>query len=549
MTDLSESKVDLLQLKTLLRTAWKTDLRNSGNPMNPSANRSRGLPPLLAVMMVKLFIGIGLAVLTFFIRDPFMSSFLVVSTMVVFLAMTVMLEFSNLILNPEDYKIMAVQPVSSKTFFAAKVIHLLAYVNTLAFLLYFPSAVTGAAANSNILLFPAFIAAGVLSASAIGLSFVLVYTLLLRIASREVMLRVLGYFNMTFTLMVYLGYFIAPKMLGKESLLLVREFKSGWIYLAPPAWFAAIVQLFTDQASAKDLGAAILALIVLYAVYRTGVSRLSLGYAQTLAEIVEQKESKKNKRRKGVFSGIFRAVTSGEDRAVWTLIRKQFKYDNRFKMSILGIIPLMAIYVFIGISEGETVPDPFLASLGDGRTGGNYLLYIAAAMFPYMITFGTVNSDSYRSAWVFYISPADRTRIILSSARFALVWFCLPFTLVLTGVFTWYFRNPVHAVLHCLVVYLILTVQTKIMVLLYPRIPFSQPAKTGQLSMSVMIMVFISIPVMCVPMVIISMVGYGGYMGYVIWTGGLFAVNFALFRIVNRVIPERARKMEFTAPV
>ena len=177
------------------------------------------------------------------------------------------------------------------------------------------------------------------------------------------------------------------------------------------------------------------------------------------------------------------------------------------------------------------------------------MLYIAVAMAPFMITIGTVNSDSYRSAWIFYASPADRTRIILSSARFALIWFCFPFTILLAGIFTWFFGSLIHAVLHCIMIFAFLMILTKVMVLFYPRIPFSQPQKTGQRSMSLFIMMLVSMATVMIPMTILSVVGYGGYIGYTILIGIVLAVNVTLHQILKRTIPRRAARMEFTAPV
>lgn len=545
----AETNIDRRQLKALLGAAWKTDLRGSGNPMDPSGGGSGKVPPIVAVMLVKLFIGLGLGGMVFLIREPFTAAFLVFSTMMVFLAMTVLLEFSNLILRPDEYPIIAALPVGSKTFFAAKMVHLLAYVNALGSLIYLPPAVACAVANRNPLLLPGFLLAGALAATAMGLSFVLLYALLLRIVDREAMQRVLGYVNMALTLVVYLGYFVAPRMIERDSLTFFREFRSDWIYLAPPAWFAAIVDLAAGQITPKGLWASLAALAALAAAWRAGMSKLSLEYAGTLADTVGRDEPRRKAGGDGWASRLLRAVASSEDRAVWTLIRKQFQYDNRFKMSILSILPLTALYVFLAVSEGRMTPDPFLAPPGDAAAGGYSLLYIAAALFPYMITLGTVNSDSYRGAWVFYASPADRTRIIISPARYALIWFCLPFTLLLAGIFTWYFGSAVHAVLHCLVIYSILMIQTRILTLLYPRVPFSQPPKTGQRTLHIFVLVILSIIVMCVPMGIVTAVGYGGYAGYATWLAAAIVINGVLSRIVRRTIPRRAAGMEFTAPV
>jgi len=548
MIELSDDKIDRRQLKTLLHAAWNTDLRGSGNPMDPNRVRSSGFPPILAVMMMKTFIGIGLAVFAFFLKDPFWAAFYVISTMTVFLALTVLLEFSNLILRPDDYQIVAIRPVGSKTFFAAKMIHLLAYVNLLGFLLYFPSSVTVALANHSLLLFPAFLVAGVLSATAIGLSFVLLYTLMLKIVNRDTMQSILGYANLILMVFVYAGYFVVPRMLGKESLVQLSEFKSDLFYFAPPAWFAAIVKLPTNDVAALDFVVVTLAGAALFTLYRASVTKLSLGYAQTLSDTIGQQEEQQTTLKRGLISNLLLAVSNFEDRAVWCLIRKQFKYDNRFKMSILGIVPLTAIYVFIGISNGETIPDPFRVPVGD-RAEMNVLIYMAVAMVPFMIAIGTVNSESYRSAWIFYASPADRTRIILSSARFALIWFCFPFTILLAGIFTWFFGSLAHAVLHCLLIFTFLMILTKVMVMFYPRIPFSQPHKTGQRSFSIFVMMFVSIPMVMIPMSIVSLLGYGGYIGYSIWFGSALVLNITLYQILKRTIPRRAAKMEFTAPV
>jgi ABC-2 type transport system permease protein len=549
MIDLSEEKIDRPQLKTLLRTAWKTDLRSSGNPMAHNKVRSSNFPPLLSVMIMKTLIGMGLAAFAFFIKDPFLACFYVISTMMVFLALTVLLEFSNLILSPDDYQIIAVRPVGSKTFFAAKMIHLLVYVNTLGFLLYFPSSISTALANKNPLLFPAFFAAGMLSTTAIGLFFVLLYTLMLRIVNREVMQQVLGYANLFLMFLVYMGYFVVPRLLGKESLAHFREFKPDWIYLAPTAWFAAIAKLPINAVSFMDLIVVILACTALFTLYRACIGKLSLRYAQTLSNTVGQQEQQQKRRKRGLVSRLLLAISNSEDRAVWCLIRKQFKYDNRFKMSILGILPITAIYLFMGISKGDSIPNPFRVSMENGGGEVNFLLYMAVALLPFMITVGTVNSDSYRSAWVFYASPADRTRIILSSARFALIWFCFPFTILLAGIFTWFFGSLIHAVLHCILIFSFLMILTKIMVLFYPRIPFSQPQKTGQRSFSIFIMMFVSMPTVLIPMTIVSVVGYGGYIGYTILLGITLTVNIILHRILKKTIPRRAAKMEFTAPV
>jgi hypothetical protein len=549
MIELSELKIDWHQVKTLIRAALKTDMRGSSNPMNAAANKSTKFPPILGVILIKGIIGLGLAAYTAMVKDPFMSSFLVYAAMAVFLSITILLEFSNLILSPDEYRIIAPLPIGSKTFFVTKLIHLLAYVNILGSVIYLPSAITVSVVNQNLFLFFSFFLAGLLAATTIGMAFVVLYTLILKIIHRETMQRVAGYAQLILITLFYFGYFASFRMFNKASLVFLQKFDSIWLYLAPPAWFSAIAKL-PAGITAIDLCASFTGIVVLFIFFRAGVSRLSMDYAQTLSATVAQQQGQlKSRQKKGIIAGFTLAVSNYEDRAVWKLIRKQFKYDNRFKMSILTIIPLTAFYVYMGIAGGKSMADPFTISFVKNAGPPNFLLYIAVAILPFMITINTSFSESYQSAWIFFTSPADRSRIVLSSSRFALYYFCLPFTILLVFLFTWFFGDFFHALLHSLFIFVIIMILTKVMVLIYPRIPFSQAQKKGQLSATFFLMMFVALPAAMIPMIVVSTIGYGGYKGYAVYLVIALIINFVFHFILKKTIPRRVAKLEFSAQV
>ncbi len=547
--EFSESKIDKRQVKALLRAALKTDLRGSGNPMNVGGNPSTKFPPLVGVMILVGMFGLFLAMSTFFVKNPFTTSFLVYSTMALFLAITILLEFSNLILSPDEYEIISPRPISSKTFFVTKLIHLLVYVNMLGLIIYLPSAVTASIANRNLPLFFSFFLGGFLAATTIGMVFVVLYTLILKIVNRETMQRVSGYAQLIMICLFYFGFFAAPHMMAKGSTGFFNKLDSNWLYLAPPAWFSAIAKLPAGGITIVNLCAAFFGIAVLFMFFRASISRLSLRYARTLSTTVAQQEQLQVKKKQGLITRLAFAFSNYEDRAVWRLIRKQFKYDNRFKMSILTIIPLTGFYVYMGIKSGNTTIDPFAILSGVNTGKPNFLLYFAVSILPFMVTVNTSFSVSYKSAWVFFTSPADRTRIVLSSARFALTCFCLPFTILMAGLFTWFFGNYMHALLHSLFIFVLLMILTKIMVLIYPRVPFSQPMQKGQSSANMLLMIFIAMPVTMIPMVFVSKVGYGGYHGYMIYLFIALIINFILHWILKKTIPKRVAKLEFAAQV
>ncbi len=554
MTDLrettfSDNRIDKRQLKALLKAAWKTDLRGSSNPLQTSGSSESKFPPILFLVFFKVIIAVLLAAVSLAVNQPYIMAITIYTVVTVFIAILVLLEFSNLILSPDEYPIIAARPVGSKTFFAAKLIHLLAYVNVLGMIMYLPSSVTIAIAAGNAFLFFSVFLGGLMLTTTIGLLFAVLYTLALKIVNRDTMQRVLAYAQLLLIFLIYGGYLGVPRLLGKEAFLYLREFHSNWFYAWPPAWFASVAKLPAGDLLPADLVSAVAAVAILLLSWRTASSKLSLSYAHTLSNTVTEQENAAAHRKRGVFSRLLTQFSNHEDRAVWSLIRKQFKHDNRFKVSILTIIPLAAFYIFMGLSDGQTMLDPFSVALQDAEQGTNFLLYVAIAMLPFMVIVGTVNSESYRSAWVFYTSPADRANIIMASARFALVYFCLPFAILLVGVFTWFFHDLLHAFLHCVAIYVVLMITTKLMVLLYPRIPFSQPPRAGQRSMSMFTMIIGGMLLMIIPMAVVSNLGYGGYLGYAISLVVALLLNYLLQQTLRRVLPKRAAKLEFTAQV
>ena len=544
MIELSESKIDWHQVRALLRAAFKTDLRGSKNPLDAARNRSPKIPPIVGLLIFNGFTGLFLASFAFYFKDPFMTSVWILTIMMVFISLTILLEFANLILSPEEYRIVSHLPIGSRTFFISKLIHLLVYVNVLASILYFPSAVTVSIAGHNFLLFLSFLMAGLLAATTTGMGFVVLYTMLLKIVNRDTMQRVAGYAQLVLISFFYFGYITVPRLLFKKSSGITLNFDSDWIYLVPSAWFSAIAKLPAGDITANDICASLAGIIILVLFFRAGMSRLSLDYALTLSSTVAQQDQQYTRKKRGLISKLTLAVSNNEDRAVWTLIRKQFKYDNRFKMSILTIIPLTAFYVYMGVADGKTMTDPFISSFGKNPGGPNFLIYMAVTMLPFMITINTSFSESYQSAWVFFSSPANRTRIVLSSARFALYYFCFPFTVLLLFLFAWFFKNYFHALLHCIMIYVVLMILTKIMVLIYPRIPFSQVYNKGSMSFS-FFMMFIVLMFAVVPMVIISVIGYGGYIGYSVILAITLIINFIFHLILKKSIPKRVEKLEF----
>lgn len=106
-----------------------------------------------------------------------------------------------------------------------------------------------------------------------------------------------------------------------------------------PGEFAAFVRLAAGSASWPVWAAAGAAVLLTAACIPLAAGRLSLDYAQRLGETMAIAETPR--RRAGLRVPGFRRA---EGRAVAVLVAAQFRYDQKFRMAILGIIPLIFFY-------------------------------------------------------------------------------------------------------------------------------------------------------------------------------------------------------------
>lgn len=540
---MASEKIDGRQLKALLRVGFKVELRGAHNPFGGMMKKKTGFPPLIGIMIFYFLIGIMLSVVMATSPDLFVSTFIVCSGIMVFVAVTVLLEFSETVLTPQDYAIVGPQPVNSRTFFAAKLLNLLIFVTILGVALGLAPTIVGTIAQSSLLMAPVLLLTIIGTAVATATFFVIFYALMLHVSSRDRMNSMLGYLQLVLIFGFYAIMVALPNNVDTITTSL-SSLNSWYIYLIPSAWFASWPAIIIDgftAVRAYAAGAGVLALIVCYSV---ALSRLSLGYARTLNENVARKRTVA--RKKGIFSGLWHHLAGPEERVVSKLIGAQFKYDNRFKITILSIIPLAALYLYMGIRDGKSLVDPFAISAASS-TSPNIMFYVAIGLLPLMVIAGTCYSSAYQAAWIFFTSPANRVKLVLATKRFAIVYFCLPFLVAIFALQTFFFHDAVHAALHTLTMFLLSTIAIAVLVIMLGKIPFSMPLRKGSTTALFFMSWIVPLVLILPPMIIIAKVGYGGTQGYLIVIGILLALNLAINFVQNRIVARRVAKYEFLA--
>ncbi len=532
-----DRKLDFHQLKHLLVAAVKLDLRSSTAHFGGVA--SRRFPPFVQLVVFQFFISIGLGITMYLMPARLAATIFVVTTAMVFTALNVMIEFGSLIISPDDSDIISPLPVSSRTYFYAKLVNLLFYTASLTAAIGVVPTAALVIRSGNPLYALTFPSALLTANVAASLVISTVYASLLRHISRERIASALGYVQMIMAISVWGAHLIIPRVVSAD-LFAANDVTDWWVFLLPPAWYSSLIGIAGDIESPHWIWSSLLGLVALGLLFMYCMKYLSIGYAASLAQSVaslRNTELQVRYQRRGWIRLLGRFL-GPEENAVFRLIWAQFKYDSRFKMSVLAILPLTAIYLFLAVKEGG-MPDPFVN--GSGRPDMHaYLVFFALGIFPSMIQGGVVNSRSYRAAWIFFATPADLTKLMLSTRKFVKIFFLVPYLIMLGLAFAYVFGSLLHAFMLLIPLYSLTMIQLAVTYMIYPGVPFSRPMRHGQGSVSVVVSLLVPVLTIIVPMLMLQLFVFANPFAYLVTIAVLLVAETLITRLSAGVVARKA---------
>ena len=421
--------VDYDQWLALTRVALKIDLRASTFVRGSRGRQARAVAALISQLIFYTFTGGVIAAFVWFGGDLFMSATLVVGYVMFMVGTATLLDHNAAITSPDDYSILGFRPVTSRTYFAARLTNVLVYTTAMTTLFAYLPVVAyfvrwGAAVGG------ASIVALYSASMLMALFMVTMYAWLLRVVGAARIKRLLSYVQFVMSFLVYGGYFFVSRLLSERMLAALTLPKTVPVLLLPPTWFASYLELAAGRTSAMEVVPAVFSVAALVALAVTVGGRLSLDYADRLGALstatstAPKRAGTKRPARAWWFTG-------GEARAVALLIRSQFANDMKFRMGVLAIVPLTIIYLVMGLSRTGTIGDPFT----DARPSqGLSMVTLAMLMFPTMLKMNLGRSDAYRASWIFFATPADRTRLVRAAKNVLVVTFLVPYLLCVAAV-------------------------------------------------------------------------------------------------------------------
>ena len=395
--------IDYAVCRALVRAWLRMSFRSTAASASPNAAAARGMTLGLNAVMY-LVMGLGLGVLCYIADDKLGAATLTSSFVMVIVASMVLLDHATVMTSPTDHVILGWRPISSRTYFAARLAVILIYTLGLALFAGFGPVVGFLLASGGLWLGIAAGALVMLSAVFASLTIVFSYAWVLRAVGPDRLKRALTYLQLGASFAIYGGYMLPSLLFDTVKPGSIALPESPWLLLYPPFWFASYIAIGAGTAGMREVaGAALSAICIIAAVFAIG-NRVSLDYADRLGGLMASAARVKARRARRPWF-----VRSGETRAMTLLIRAQFRHDQAFRTQILALVPIVFIYFLMALREGS-LPDPFTAASFDsmGWTFIGMTVLLLAGLFQGALP----RSDAYKASWIYFAAPVERSRVV-----------------------------------------------------------------------------------------------------------------------------------------
>ena len=529
--------VDYDQWKALTLVALKLDFRQ-GRFGSTRSSETRHIAIIASQAIFYSVYGLLMAILLWTTRDLFLAGTVLMTYVMFMVGTTVLLEHNSVLTSPQDYAILGFRPITSRTYFMARLTNALVYTTAITTVATYLPAVSLFLRHGAVVGF-AGLAAFYGCSFFTALTILFGYGWLMHAVGADTLKRALSYVQLAMSFLVYGGYMLMSRAMSARALQSLSLPKSVWMLLVPPTWFAAYLDLASGNATLLELGMVALSIVALVALAARLGGRLSLDYSDRMAAISSSSQKAHSTRGDSGPGWWFR---TGEARAVSVLVRAQFRNDQRFRMGVLSILPMTLIYVFMGLRDGN-MQDPFVVR----QTGTSFsLVTVAVLLFPSILKPALTHSDQFRASWIFFACPSDRLRIIRSAKNVVVAYFLVPYLLFVSAIYMVFIGigSVVHVAIHMTLLGLISHLVLQSYVLLDPDLPFSRPMQVGRRSGTVIALMLVMGLVSGLLQAFSSLI-YQSFMATVIVFTAIVAASIVMNLLTRTRVERQARSLEF----
>ncbi len=425
-------KINYVQLRSIIGVKLEMDNRRSPSFQQQRSNEETSYTLALTFFVFAILGGL-ISFLIGYLPSTLLSFSIYHAYLMMMITLTLISDFSSVLLDTSDNTILLPRPIDSKTFYAARATHIFLYLIQIGLALsIFPIIVTFIIHGFSAGLFT-------ILATFLNIFFSVsltngLYLLLMRFTSEEKLKSIINYFQIGMTIFMMLAYQVLPRLLSKEDLTHVATELNWWFVFIPPMWMAGATKFFIEfNTQWLYLLALILCIAVPFASWKAVNKYLAPYFASKISDLgisTRVVETPVERTGANYFTQLTNWITKpGIERATFTFMRYAFARDRKLKLRVYPAIGSFFVIVAVIFLQGKTHGDTsWLAYFKELPETKIHLVGIYACIFVLVTVFLEINfSDDYKSAWIFKSSPIEKPgEILVGVFKAVMINFYLP---------------------------------------------------------------------------------------------------------------------------
>lgn len=394
---------------------------------------------LISVLMGLAFLG------AFALSDDFVTQLtLYFSMFITMLCMSLISDFTSVLIDVRDTYIILPKPVNDSTFVVARLLHIFIYVCKILLPMCVPGIVymavtTGAAGAAALLLFT--VLATLFSIFVINA----LYIIILRITTPEKFKNIISYIQIAFAIIIYAAYQILPRMMEHPGVTGLDVSREAGMLAAPPWWFACGVKYLTTlEGTSLQTAGVLLALVFPPASLFVVVKYLAPAFNQKLAMISGGESAGATPAaapapayERGWADRLGSLLTANKaEHAGFAFATRMMSRSRDFKVRVYPGIGYFVVLMFVLYFNNKS-RQPLVAADGTFSFKIVFAVYFSSIILTAAVSQITY-SDRFRASWIFFTAPLSRPGdVILGALKAAILRFSFFLAAILFGAGLW----------------------------------------------------------------------------------------------------------------
>lgn len=406
--------IDFEQLTIICQTKIMMDRRRTNSSFKKN-NGSGKKNPMLATQLVYGFMGLFLA-LVIAAKMPLLIGLTSFHGYVFFmLAMTLITDFSSVLLDTTDNQIILPKPVSGETLLMARAIHIFVYLLQFTIALcFFPIIAVVYSYGLVVVLITLFLIPFTV-AFTMFLTYLL-YAFILKYANEQRLKDIIGYFQIFLTIFFAVGFQIIPRMV--DSNLLVN-FKFHWYsYLMPAVWMSKATEaIATLNFSAPHVLMIFASTVIPVATVWFLIKYLAPSFSKKLNVLQNANDGQKRKtvsqnKQRSLSSSLSKVFCKSKAESFsFELVWKLTGRDKNFKMQFYPSLAYIPVFIFVFIFKNSSNISDTWTHLSSTN------FYLLLIYLPILSIAGSLQivqyNENFQAAWLYHSSPINQPGNIL----------------------------------------------------------------------------------------------------------------------------------------